>query len=126
MEQIIKSITNTNILQVIIIALISFIIWLCKANIKIIKDNIDKKKSTLKEIEEHISSITERLELNNQTIILLIYQYCWNEAKKWEEKNYIPLSSKLYFEKCWDTYIKLGDGNGDEPKKIIDNLKVID
>lgn len=88
------------------------------------KEEIEIVKKSIENLSTDIEIIKNKISINNETTTSLVYHQCFNEAKKWQDKGYIDLGSKKYFDKMWDNYIKLGDGLGREPKDIIDSLTI--
>ena len=87
---------------------------------------IDDEKifNKIDDINIRLNEIDNKIKLNNNSTVSLIYHQCLNEALKWKEKGYIDLGTKKYFESMWANYIKLGDGLGTEPIDIIKELEM--
>lgn len=115
-----------------LVSLIAIMLGVFARNLmKFLKDQKNHDDKRWQGIREDVSSLKEELiemkeaiKLNNESTISLIYHQCMNEAVKWQEKGYIDLGAKKYFDSMWKNYIELGDGLGTEPKDIIDSLTI--
>ena len=134
-KQLVSYIDNPKVLQWLVILLVAIIVFMVSKIYKNMKkqlntiithekDKWNNVNNKLDDIKIEIAEIKDKLKLNNETTISLVYHQCFNEAKKWQEKGYIDLGSKKYFDKMWDNYLGLGDGLGIEPKDIIDSLPI--
>ena len=93
--------------------------------IKTRKAEIEIVKESIKQLSSDIEEVKDKVMLNNKTTTLLAYHQCMNEAMRWEEKGSIPVGAKMHFNRVWNKYIELGDGHGEDPKVMVDRLKVI-
>ncbi|MBR1844288.1 MAG: hypothetical protein IJ790_00990 [Lachnospiraceae bacterium] len=134
-KDVMTAIDDPKYLKVIIALLIGILAVIIKAGLKLInKILVDMKKSDdgkwglinnkIDDINIRLDEIDNKIELNNNSTVSLIYHQCLNEALKWKEKGYIDLGAKKYFESMWANYIKLGDGLGTEPIDIIKELEM--
>ena len=140
---IIKSLGNSELLVLIIIVLIVIIILLGAIIVAILKrvsksvvENFNKVistrateiavvKTSLEALTTEIEDMKQKIDKNNETTTLLAYHQCMNEAMNWKSKGEISVGAKMHFDKVWNAYITLGDGHGDDPKRIIDKLPIV-
>lgn len=88
-------------------------------------DEIKVVKVSLEALTKEIEEVKESIAKNNKTTTLLTYHQCMNEAMNWKDKGEIPVGAKMHFDKVWEAYEGLGDGHGDDPKKMIDALPIV-
>lgn len=136
MVDIIKAMGFTPLPTAIIILLVSAIFFLLKKigdNITRRVDELIKKRdaelvvinTSIESLIKEITDMKERLSLSNDTLTLLTYHQCMNEAMAWKEKGEIPVGAKMHFDKVWNSYLQLGDGHGSDPKEMIDSLPIV-
>lgn len=120
----------------IIIALLTALFFLLKAFYKNVIKQFDRVittrtteigvvKASLETLTSEIEEVKNKIDKNNETTTLLAYHQCMNEAMNWQDKGEIPVGAKMHFDKVWDAYLTLGDGHGDDPKRIIDKLPIV-
>lgn len=128
----IKEILNAMGLTPSAIAIITTLLLIIWVGVKKISDQLIKQakadreelKKTLDEIKRDIKAVKEEDKKQNKGLIQLIYHQCLAEALKWKEKGYIDNNAKIQFNFQWQHYVDLGDGFGDEPRKIVDDLEI--
>lgn len=120
----------------IIIALLTALFFLLKAFYKNVIKQFDRVittrtteiavvKATLETLTSEIEEVKNKIDKNNETTTLLAYHQCMNEAMSWKSKGEISVGAKMHFDKVWEAYLTLGDGHGDDPKRIIDKLPIV-
>lgn len=128
-ENIVKALGFQPLPTAIIIALLAAIYFLIRREfdrvIRTRSQEIKVVKVSLDTLTDEIDKIKDNQVRNNNATTLLAYHQCMNEAMKWQEKGEIPIGAKMHFDIVWDAYKDLGDGHGDDPKKMIDSLKVV-
>ena len=129
MNEILKALGLTPPAIAIIIGL-GMVIYFVAKNMLAQIIGIDKKerqevKQALNEIKEDIKEIKKENKIQNKGLIQVIYHQCLSEAMKWKDKGYIESNAKIQFNIMWDKYVELGDGLGNDPEKIIEQLEII-
>ena len=81
-------------------------------------------KADLEEIKKGLEEVRKEDIKQNKSLVQVLYHQCLEEALKWKEKGFVDGNAKIQFNIQWDKYKELGDGLGDEPKKIIDLLEI--
>lgn len=128
MNEILRAIGLTPPAIAIIVGLGTIIYFIAKKMVAqvINMDRKDKQaiKKSLEEIKADVEKIKEENKLQNKGLRQVIYHQCLSEAMKWKDKGYIEGNAKIQFNIMWNQYCDLGDGLGDDPKKIIEQLEI--
>lgn len=133
---IVKAFGFSPMATAIILALLSIIVFFLGLFYKMVKKSLEKVittrnqeiavvKLSLEELTNKIDDIQNQMNKNTDITNLLAYHQCMNEAMNWQDKGEIPVGAKMHFEKVWQAYEELGDGYGDDPKRMVDGLRVV-